>query len=140
MRQGLPINIFEDGRESRDFVHVSDVVRAICLSLESPLERFAAINIGSGHQTTVYEVASLLRQLLGSESPLQVTGDFRVGDIRHCYADLTKARTLLDFEPAVDITMGMEWFVNWALGQEIVEDFSAHAQRQLTELGLGRES
>lgn len=140
MRQGLPINIFEDGRESRDFVHVSDVVRAICLSLESPLEGFAAVNIGSGHQTTVYEVASLLRQLLGSESLLQVTGDFRVGDIRHCYADLTKARTLLDFEPAVDITTGMEWFVNWALGQEIVEDFSAHAQRQLTELGLGRAS
>lgn len=140
MRQGLPINIFEDGRESRDFVHVSDVVRAICLSLESPLTGFEAINIGSGHPTTVDEVARLLRRLLGSESPLQVTGDFRVGDIRHCYADLTRARTLLGFEPAVDITMGMEWFVRWVLGQEIVEDFSAHAQRQMTELGLGRAS
>lgn len=140
MRQGMPINIFEDGRESRDFVHVSDVVRAICLSLKSPLAGFQAINIGSGRPTAVYEVACVLRRLLGSESLLQITGDFRVGDIRHCFADLQKAKILLDFEPAVDITLGMERFVNWVLGQEIVEDRSAHAQRHLTELGLGRAS
>lgn len=140
MRQTLPINIFEDGRESRDFVHVSDVVSAICLSLERPLTGFEAINIGSGHPTSVNEVARLLRHLLGSESPLQVTGDFRIGDIRHCYADLTKARKLLGFEPKVNIATGMEWFVSWVLSQEIAEDLSAQAQHQLTQLGLGRAS
>ena len=138
MRQGLPINLFEDGHESRDFVHVSDVVRAIGLSLERPVSRFEAINIGSGQPTTVDEVARLLKRLLASESPLQVTGDFRVGDIRHCYADLTRARTLLGFEPAIDIETGMERLVRWVEGQEIVEDLSAQAQRQLTQLGLGR--
>jgi dTDP-L-rhamnose 4-epimerase len=138
MRQGLPINIFEDGLESRDFVHVSDVVHAICLCLDRPLSGFEAINIGAGQPTTIDEVARLLRHQLCSESPLQVTGDFRVGDIRHCYADLTKARTMLGFEPAVDITTGMGRFVRWVLGQDIVEDLSALAQRQLTQLGLAR--
>lgn len=140
MRQGLPINIFEDGLESRDFVHVSDVVRAICLCLDRSLSGFEAINIGSGHPTTVNEVARLLLRLLGSESLLKVTGDFRVGDIRHCYADLTRAHTLLGFEPEVDIATGMERFVHWVLGQEIVEDLSVQAQRELTQLGLGHAS
>lgn len=138
MRQGLPINLFEDGRESRDFVHVSDVVRAICLSLDCPLAGFEVFNIGSGQPTTVEEVARLLRHLLASESTLQVTGDFRVGDIRHCFADLTRARTLLGFEPMVNITMGLERFVQWVSEQEVVEDLSVQAQRQLTQLGLGR--
>lgn len=138
MRQGLPINIFEDGLESRDFVHVSDVVRAICGCLDRPLTGFEAINIGAGSPTTINEVAQLLQRLLASDSPLRVTGDYRVGDIRHCYADLTRARMLLDFQPAVDITMGMERFVRWVRGQEIVEDLSAQALSELTQLGLGR--
>ncbi|MBC2769838.1 NAD-dependent epimerase/dehydratase family protein [Pusillimonas minor] len=94
MRQGLPINIIEDGREGRDFVHVSDVVRAICLGLDKTLTGFDALNMGSGLPTNVNEVAQLLQQPLGSESALHVTGDFRAGDIRHCYANLSRARAL----------------------------------------------
>lgn len=107
MRQGLPINIFEDGRESRDFVHVSDIVRAIGLALQQPLEGFHALNVGSGMPTSVMAVAETLRGLLGSTSSLAVSGDFRAGDIRHCYADLTLARTVLGFEPSLDVTQGL---------------------------------
>ncbi len=138
MRLGLPINIFEDGYESRDFVHVSDVVNAINQCLVEPLVGFEAINIGSGRATTVQTVALLLRRLLGSDSPIRVTGDFRVGDIRHCYADLTNARKLIGFAPMVDLEVGMERFVRWVVSQEAFEDQSVQAQQQLGGLGLGR--
>lgn len=138
MRQGLPINLFEDGQESRDFVHVSDVVSAVGKSLERELKGFSVINIGSGVPTSVLEVASMLRNQLGSDSELNVSGDFRAGDIRHCYADLTKARVLLDFEPLVNMTQGLVRFCEWVLTQPILEDRSAQAMAELTKLGLGK--
>lgn len=138
MRQGLPINIFEDGKESRDFVHVSDVVRAIRLALEGDVSGFQAINIGSGVPTSVMEVAGTLRSLLGSSSGLQVSGDFRAGDIRHCYADLSRASELLGFRPEVSLEAGLARFVNWVGTQAIATDRSRHALDELTALGLGR--
>ncbi|MFO1274474.1 MAG: NAD-dependent epimerase/dehydratase family protein [Sphaerotilus natans] len=138
MRQGLPINIFEDGRESRDFVHVSDIVRAIGLALQQPLEGFHALNVGSGMPTSVMAVAETLRGLLGSTSSLAVSGDFRAGDIRHCYADLTLARTVLGFEPSLDVTQGLGRFCQWVLTQPVLEDRSEKAMSELARLGLGR--
>ena len=138
MRQGLPINIFEDGRESRDFVHVSDIVRAIGLALQQPLEGFHALNVGSGMPTSVMAVAEALRGLLGSTSSLAVSGDFRAGDIRHCYADLTLARTVLGFEPSLDVTQGLGRFCQWVLTQPVLEDRSEKAMSELARLGLGR--
>jgi dTDP-L-rhamnose 4-epimerase len=141
MRQGLGVNIFEDGLESRDFVHVGDAVRAIELALGATASRpatFSVLNIGSGTPTSVMEVASLLRGLLGSKSELRVSGDFRAGDIRHCYADLSLARRLIDFAPRMNLEQGLREFCAWTLEQPIFTDQSEQAQGELDRLGLGR--
>jgi dTDP-L-rhamnose 4-epimerase len=140
MRQGLPINIFEDGLESRDFVHVSDAVRAIRLGLDADLPPFTIANVGSGTPTSVLEVANLLRSLLGSRSELQVSGDFRAGDIRHCYADLVHARLLLGFVPDVTLARGLQAFCDWVVTQPVLEDRSTQAQQELARVGLGKSS
>lgn len=140
MRQNLPINIFEDGHESRDFVHVSDVVRAIELGLTASTSGFVVANVGTGVPTSVMDVAKLLRQLLSSTSELRVSGDFRPGDIRHCYADLSRVRNLLGFEPKVSLEEGLAAFCRWAQTQPILEDRSKQAQQELGKVGLGRAS
>jgi dTDP-L-rhamnose 4-epimerase len=138
MRQNLPINIFEDGAESRDFVHVSDIVAAIGMALNKPLSGFHAINVGSGVATSVMNVAETLRELLASQSALSVSGDFRAGDIRHGYADLTLAREVLGFEPSVTVSEGLTRFCKWVMTQPVLEDRSEKAMSELARLGLGR--
>lgn len=138
MRQGLPINIFEDGKESRDFVHVADVVRSIRSAIECPTDRFNAINIGSGRPVSVKEVAERLKVLLRSNSEIQVSGEFRIGDIRHCYADLARAQALLGYAPSISFEEGVERFVGWVRTQPLVVDRSREAQTELSAHGLGR--
>jgi dTDP-L-rhamnose 4-epimerase len=138
MRENLPINLFEDGLESRDFVHVSDVTRAIGMALAAARTGYEVLNVGSGAATSVVAVANHLREALGSRSELKVSGDFRAGDIRHCYADLTLARRAFAFEPSVMIEDGLRRFCAWVCTQDIVEDRSAQAMNELTRLGLGR--
>jgi dTDP-L-rhamnose 4-epimerase len=138
MRKHLPINIFEDGKESRDFVHVSDVVKAVTLALHADKSGYTCLNIGYGRPTTVLEVAGHLRAMLNSRSELELTGDYRVGDIRHCYADLTKARDVLGFVPSVSLEQGLGRFTDWVLTQPVLEDRSAAAQKELANQGLGR--
>lgn len=140
MRQKLPISVFEDGKESRDFVHVSDVVRAICKALETPVDGFQPVNIGSGRPTSVLEVAEHLRTLLKSDSKITVSGEFRSGDIRHCYADLTRAGALFGYAPSITFEEGLQRFVDWVVTQPIVMDQSRAAQAELTAHGLGRVS
>lgn len=138
MRQHLPINLFEDGLESRDFVHVADVVRAITLALDSGLAGFQVLNIGSGVATSVQRIAKLLAERLGSLSVLQVSGDYRAGDIRHCYADLAQAGAQLGFRPEVSLEVGLDAFCRWVQQQAVLPDHSAEAQRELSARGLGR--
>jgi dTDP-L-rhamnose 4-epimerase len=139
MRQGLAVNIFEDGKESRDFLHVSDAVRAIELALgAAAAPNFAVLNIGSGTPIQVLEVAHLLRGLLSSNSELNVSGDFRAGDIRHCFADLSLARRMLGFSPRMSLEQGLREFCTWTLTQPTFTDKSDKAQRELDRLGLGR--
>ena len=138
MRQGLPISIFEDGKESRDFVHVTDVVRAIHGAIECAADGFHAVNIGSGQPTSVSKVAERLKALLNSDSEIAVSGEFRSGDIRHCYADLTRARALLGYVPSISFEQGLERFVGWAVTQPLVADRSREAQTELVARGLGR--
>jgi dTDP-L-rhamnose 4-epimerase len=137
LRQGLPISIFEDGKESRDFVHVKDVVNAIRTAVERLPNGFHAINIGSGQPTSVLEVAERLKSLLKGESEIRVSGEFRCGDIRHCYADLTRAHTLLGYAPSVSFNEGLERFVGWVKTQPLVSDLSGVAQAELVKRGLG---
>jgi len=140
MRKAMPINIFEDGLESRDFVHVSDVVRSIELSMKHAGGGYRVFNIGSGVPTTVIEMARALARTLKSSSELQISGDFRAGDIRHCYADRTRARAELGFEPLISLKEGLSALCGWVVRQEVVEDLSDQAQRELSRLGLGKAS
>ena len=116
MMQGKPINIFEDGTESRDFVFIDDVVEATVLGIEHPDAANEAFNVGTGVPVSVMTVAESLKRLIGADVPITVTGNFRIGDIRHNYADLTKIQRRLGFRPAYDFERGIALFVEWARG------------------------
>ena len=114
MMQGKPINIFEDGTESRDFVFVDDVVAATVLGVEHPAAANQVFNVGTGVPVSVMTVAQTLKRLIGADVPISVTGNFRIGDIRHNYAAMDKIERLLGFRPAYDFERGIAKFVEWA--------------------------
>ncbi|AFY35624.1 NAD(P)-dependent oxidoreductase [Calothrix sp. PCC 7507] len=110
------LNIYEDGNIVRDFVFIDDVVRAIELSCQIPLSHGTKINIGSGKPTTILEAAKLLLNIYGKpENAYTITGDFRVGDIRHAVADISQAKKLLDWEPRVSLRQGLEELSRWCI-------------------------
>lgn len=133
---GNPIQIFEDGRESRDFVYIDDVVQATVLALTRPQAANQVFGVGSGAATDVLTVANTLVAAYGAQVPVTVNGAFRVGDIRHNLADLTKARTLLGFEPAVDFNTGIGRFTEWVKSQEVAEDNYERSIQEMREKGL----
>jgi dTDP-L-rhamnose 4-epimerase len=135
-RQGLDIPVYEDGSESRDFVHVSDVVEALRLSLSAELPSGVVLNVGSGIATSVLDLARTLVRVSGHDVPVRVTGQFRVGDIRHCWADLTRLRSVLGVTPNVALEEGLGRFCDWAQGQPVHEDRSEQATRELRKAGL----
>lgn len=110
---GQAVNIFEDGKESRDFVYIDDVVNATVLGIEHTEPINEAFNIGTGTPTTVLEVAETLKMLYKVEADITVTGNFRIGDIRHNAADISKAKRLLGYEPQTDFTTGVTAFSAW---------------------------
>jgi dTDP-L-rhamnose 4-epimerase len=112
-RGGQLIRVFEDGMESRDFVYIDDVVAATVTALMAPMEGCHSVNVGSGVRTTVLQVAEQVSMHFGGRSKVQVTGAFRVGDIRHGFADLTRADQLLGYYPAWAFRDGLERFLNW---------------------------
>jgi dTDP-L-rhamnose 4-epimerase len=107
------INIFEDGKESRDFVYIDDVVNATIKGLEHEEANYEVFNVGSSRATDVISVANILKDLYKSKSIIEVTGNFRLGDIRHNYADISKAKRLLSYEPAYDFKTGIKKFADW---------------------------
>ena len=133
---GNPINIFEDGMESRDFVFIDDAVEATCLALFHPQASGQVFGVGSGVATDVLTVANTLVRRYRRDVPVAVTGAFRAGDIRHNFADLAKARRLLGFEPLVSFEQGMERFTHWVETQEIAEDTYERSIRELSARGL----
>ncbi|MEO0462636.1 MAG: SDR family NAD(P)-dependent oxidoreductase [Pseudomonadota bacterium] len=112
--QGKGINIFEDGEESRDFVYVDDVVEATALSLTHPAAAGGVFNVGTGVPVSVMEVATTLTRLFDANVPIEVTGNFRLGDIRHNYADMSRIRASLGFQPAWSFEEGITQLVAWA--------------------------
>jgi dTDP-L-rhamnose 4-epimerase len=135
MRQNLPINIYEDGEETRDFVLVDDVVEACSLALSIECETLV-LNVGSGVATKVIELAHQLKSLWQSDSIISITGDFRVGDIRHNWADLQLIQEFLpDWQPKT-LSVGLGKFVTWANSQEIYEDKSKMAAQELKQRNL----
>jgi dTDP-L-rhamnose 4-epimerase len=122
--------IFEDGRQSRDFVHVSDIARANLLALERSEADFGVFNIGTGRPTTVLQIAEALAAGLGSSLEPEVLGRCRAGDIRHCFADVSKISGALGFEADVPLAHGMRQLVDWLRSQP-AEDMVDGAQGEL---------
>ncbi len=132
-----PPVIFEDGLQARDFVHVGDIARGILLALEPGAGDGAAINLGTGRSTSVLDVASALSAGLGKELEPEIRNEFRAGDIRHCFADVSRARDLLGFEPGVEFLEGTAELAGWLAGQD-ANDRVADATDQLARRGLTR--
>jgi dTDP-L-rhamnose 4-epimerase len=130
------INIFEDGKESRDFVYIDDVIAATVGGIEHDAPLMDVFNVGSGVATDVLTIATTLQELLRFTVPIKISGQFRLGDIRHNIADLTKIRKTLGFEPTVSIEEGLRRFVAWVKGEKIQEDHYDQSLQELRNKGL----
>lgn len=131
-RQNQPIEIYEDGLESRDFVYIDDVVEATVRSVNYQGEFVGALNVGSGQPTSVMTVAQEIKAFFDSESIIGVSGAFRMGDIRHNIADVSKLEKILAFVPGVSFKQGLANFLSWA-AEQAPEDKSAYL-RSVNEL------
>ncbi len=127
--------VYEDGAQRRDFVHVSDVARACRLALEQDGADGQAVNVGSGQGTSVLEIAETLARLLGKQIEPELPGKFRAGDIRHCFADVTRARGVLGFEAEVPFEQGLAELAEWLEGQAATDRFD-EAAAELDRRGL----
>jgi len=132
-----PPVLFEDGEQTRDFIHVRDIVRAFCLALESGEVGDAALNIGTGRATSIRTLARALGVALGRPREPEIVGKFREGDIRHCVADAGTARRLLAFEAGVTLEDGLRDLADW-VRHERAEDRVARARAELEDKGLVR--
>lgn len=122
IKNGNGLNIFEDGKETRDFVYIDDIVDATILGMEVPEANGHVFNIGTGVAIDVLTVAQTLCEKYGIQVPIVVSGNYRLGDIRHNYADITLARNILGFEPKWDFSAGIGEFCKWVDGQAVQED------------------
>ncbi len=133
---GKPPVVFEDGQQRRDFVHVRDLARACVLALECEAAADVTLNVGSGHSYSVLEVAERLGRVLGRESIRpQISGRYRAGDIRHCFADISRATGLLGYQPRIDLNSGLAELSGW-LAENVSEDHTEAAERELRGRGL----
>src|SRR5215213_6714903 len=128
--------VFEDGRQRRDFVSVYDVARACCLVLDQPGSVGGVFNVGSGRSYTISEIGGRIAKVMGKEylEP-ELTGKYRVGDIRHCFADITLARSRLGYHPEVELEEGLEELASWLEGQ-VATDRVEEASAELAARGL----
>lgn len=128
--------IFEDGKQQRDFIHVKDIARACRLAMEKPEAEGEVLNVGSGNQYTIEFIANKLAKVMGKEEiTAEITGKYRVGDIRHCFADTQKIKRILDFEPQVAFEDGLSELVEW-LQTQIAIDNVGKASSELSSRGL----
>jgi len=131
---GNPPLIFEDGMQRRDFVSVHDIVRACRLALTTP-NSGEVFNIGSGRARSILEVANAIIDVLGVQVEPIITGKYRSGDIRHCFADIDKARDLLGYRPATPFETGLAELAEWLAGTQAQDNF-LHATAELDRRGL----
>lgn len=136
IKNGNGINIFEDGKETRDFVYIEDVVDATILGMEVPEANGHVFNVGTGIATDVLTVANTLCEKYGINVPITVSGNYRLGDIRHNFADITAARQILGFEPKWSFSDGIEQFTNWVNQQEVNEDNYETSIEEMKKKGL----
>jgi dTDP-L-rhamnose 4-epimerase len=133
---GQPPLIYEDGAQQRDFVCVHDIVRALLLAAEEPGAVGRALNIGSGAPVTILGVARRLAKVLGVDIEPEITGRYRVGDVRHCTADITRARETIGYEPRVAFEEGLEELLDWLGGQDRPESRAGEHVAELAARGL----
>jgi dTDP-L-rhamnose 4-epimerase len=129
--------IFEDGEQTRDFVHVSDIVQGNLLAMESYKADYHAINIGTGRATSIRQVSDLLSKGLGVAIEPEIVAKYREGDIRHCVADVSRARSLLGYEPKVSLEEGIPKLLSWVRAQA-AEDQVEQATAELQSRRLVR--
>jgi dTDP-L-rhamnose 4-epimerase len=136
IKQHKSINIFEDGVESRDFVFIDDVVNATILGIEKPEANYQVFNVGTGVATTVITVAETLMRNYDIQIPLEISGQYRKGDIRHNFADISLIKEKLGFVPSVDFETGLNLFCNWVNQQSPAEDRYEQSLSELKSKGL----
>jgi len=136
IRNNNDIHIYEDGKETRDFVHVNDVVEAIFLSIIEEKYNNDIYNVGSGVNTTIEDIAKMLINLHQSDTKLVYSQKYRFGDIRHNSASLLKISSKLKFEPKINISDGLFDFFTWSNIQEIESDNYLKTELELKNNGL----
>jgi dTDP-L-rhamnose 4-epimerase len=130
-----PPLIYEDGLQSRDFVHVNDIVQALILAMAHDEANYEAINVGSGQRVTILEIAEMLARVLNMSIKPQVIKQYRIGDIRHCFADIRKAQRLLNYEPKIKLEDGMLGLIEWLKKQTAIDKIDT-ATSELVSRGL----
>jgi dTDP-L-rhamnose 4-epimerase len=133
-----PINIFEDGRESRDFVYIDDVVNATVAGIENTNNEYLSINVGTGVSTSVLTVAETLKNLYGSDSEINITGNYRIGDIRHNNADINLLKDKLNYRSITYFEDGIKNFCKWVKEQKIDKETGSYENslKEMKEKGL----
>ena len=112
------VNIFEDGLESRDFINVVDIAKGVIAAIDNAKSNSEIINLGSGVGTSVIDIANMLKEIYDSNSDINITGDFRIGDIAHNIADIQKAEDILGFKQTISLREGLTQFCQWVLGED----------------------
>jgi dTDP-L-rhamnose 4-epimerase len=136
IKNGNDITIFEDGKESRDFVYIDDVVDATVLGIEKAEANYEVFNVGLGKAINVLTVANSLVKEYNSNSKIKISGNYRLGDIRDNYADLTRINDKLGFQPKVSFEEGISKFVKWVNEQDISEDKYEKSISEMKSKGL----
>ncbi len=136
VRRGQHLPIFEDGHETRDFVHVQDVANSFLAAVQSPSALSAVINVGVGTKTSVAEIAAHLSVSFGVSPDLLMTKEYRLGDIRHNFADIKRLQKILGYQPEINLATGMQRFARWVQRQVLPEDKLNQANFELKSRGL----
>lgn len=135
LRLGLPLPIFEDGKETRDFVHVEDVANAVLACIDQP-QAGVTLNVGLGEPVTIMAVAQMLCSIMESPIEPHVTGQYRVGDIRHNFADISSLEKVTGFRPQISLRAGLERFCDWVATQPVPPDLLDRANEELKARNL----
>lgn len=131
IRLGQSLPVFEDGEETRDFVHVDDVALAVLACVDRPQAEGVTLNVGSGEAVTILAIARALQKAMGGTVEPNVTGQYRVGDIRHNFASISRLTKVTRFAPAIGLEEGLKRFTDWVSTQPIPEDLLDTANAEL---------
>lgn len=135
IKNNNPPVIYEDGLQTRDFIWVGDVVKACILSLENENANYEIFNVGTGKPVTIKKIAETLIKLFKKDIKVQITYKFRKGDVRHCYADISRIRKKVNFKPEVSLEEGLKKLINWSKRAKAIDKFS-YAEKELKRKGL----